>query len=141
VFSRVIERVHERGGTQLKFGGDALLSLFTGHDHATQAVCAAVDMRRELRDCCVQVATSLGRLSLRMSAGVESGAIHLFLVGDAHHELVVAGPVASMATELRRRPCRGQPPPTLPTGRRSTSAVAPHGKIAANADMAMAQQA
>ena len=108
VFSRMIERVHERGGTQLKFGGDALLSLFTGHDHAAQAVCAAVDMRRELRDCCVQVATSLGRLSLRMSAGVESGAIHLFLAGDAHHELVVAGPVASAATELQHAAGAGE---------------------------------
>lgn len=67
----MIERVLERGGTQLKFGGDALLSLFNGHDHAAQAVCAAVDMRQELRDCCVRVATSLGRLALRMSAGVE----------------------------------------------------------------------
>ena len=37
VFSRMIERVQDRGGTQLKFGGDALLSLFTGLDHATQA--------------------------------------------------------------------------------------------------------
>jgi class 3 adenylate cyclase len=43
----MIDRVQERGGTQLKYGGDALLSLFTGRDHATQAaVCAAVEMRR-----------------------------------------------------------------------------------------------
>jgi class 3 adenylate cyclase/tetratricopeptide (TPR) repeat protein len=101
VFSRMIDRVQERGGTQLKFGGDALLSLFTGRDHATQAACAAVEMRRELRDA-VRGTTELGRLPLRMSAGVESGAIHLFLAGDAHHELVVAGPVASATTELER---------------------------------------
>jgi class 3 adenylate cyclase/tetratricopeptide (TPR) repeat protein len=99
VFSRMIERVQDRGGTQLKFGGDALLSLFTGLDHATQAACAAVEMRQELRDA-VRGATSLGRLALRMSAGVESGAIHLFLTGDAHHELVIAGPVATATTEL-----------------------------------------
>ena len=97
--SRMIERVQDRGGTQLKFGGDALLSLFTGLDHATQAACAAVEMRQELRNA-VRGATSLGRLALRMSAGVESGAIHLFLVGDAHHELVIAGPVATATTEL-----------------------------------------
>jgi class 3 adenylate cyclase/tetratricopeptide (TPR) repeat protein len=101
VFSRMIERVQERGGTQLKFGGDALLSLFTGRDHATQAACAAVEMRQELRDA-VRGTTALGRLPLRMSAGVESGAIHLFLAGDAHHELVVAGPVATATTGLER---------------------------------------
>ena len=101
VFSHMIDRVQERGGTQLKFGGDALLSLFTGRDHATQAACAAVEMRRELRNA-VRGTTTLGRLPLRMSAGVESGAIHLFLAGDAHHELVVAGPVASATTELER---------------------------------------
>ncbi|MGH9286935.1 MAG: adenylate/guanylate cyclase domain-containing protein, partial [Acidimicrobiales bacterium] len=101
VFSCMIERVQERGGTQLKFGGDALLSLFTGRDHATQATCAAVEMRQELRNA-VRGTTALGRLPLRMSAGVESGAIHLFLAGDAHHELVVAGPVATATTELVR---------------------------------------
>jgi class 3 adenylate cyclase/tetratricopeptide (TPR) repeat protein len=101
VFSRMIERVHERGGAQLKFGGDALLSMFIGRDHAIQAACAAVEMRRELRNA-VRGQTALGRLPLRMSAGVESGAIHLFLAGDAHHELVVAGPVASATTDLER---------------------------------------
>jgi class 3 adenylate cyclase/tetratricopeptide (TPR) repeat protein len=101
VFSRMIDRVQERGGTQLKFGGDALLSLFTGRDHAMQAASAAVEMRRELRNA-VRGTTALGRLPLRMSAAVESGAIHLFLAGDAHHELVVAGPVASATTALER---------------------------------------
>jgi class 3 adenylate cyclase/tetratricopeptide (TPR) repeat protein len=101
VFSRMIDRVQERGGAQLKFGGDALLSLFTGRDHATQAASAAVEMRQELRDA-VRGTTALGRLPLRMSAGLESGTIHLFLAGDAHHELVVAGPVASATTELER---------------------------------------
>lgn len=101
VFSRMIDRVQERGGIQLKFGGDALLSLFSGRDHATQAACAAVEMRQELRNA-VRGTTALGRIQLRMSAGVESGAIHLFLAGDAHHELVVAGPVATATTELER---------------------------------------
>ncbi|MGH9191694.1 MAG: AAA family ATPase, partial [Acidimicrobiales bacterium] len=121
VFSRMIERVHERGGTQLKFGGDALLSLFTGRNHATQAVCAAVEMRRELRQA-VRGATSLGRLALRMSAGVESGAIHLFLVGDAHHELVIAGPVATATTELEHAALASE----IVVGPATRAALAPH---------------
>jgi class 3 adenylate cyclase len=71
----MIDGVQERGGIQLKFGGDALLSLFSGSDHATQAACAAVEMRRELRNA-VRGTTALGRIQLRMSAGVESGASH-----------------------------------------------------------------
>ena len=35
------------------------------------------------------------RLTLRMSIGVESGVFHLFLVGDSHRELIVAGPATS----------------------------------------------
>jgi class 3 adenylate cyclase/tetratricopeptide (TPR) repeat protein len=101
VFSRMIERVQERGGTHLKFGGDALLSLFSGRDHATHAACAAVEMRQELRNA-VGATTALGRIPLLLSAGVESGDVHLFLAGDAHHELVVAGPVATATTELER---------------------------------------
>jgi class 3 adenylate cyclase/tetratricopeptide (TPR) repeat protein len=107
VFSHMIERVQERGGSQLKFGGDALLSLFTGPDHATQAACAAVEMRQELR-VAARGTTALGRLPLQMSVGVESGAIHLFLAGVAHHELVVAGPVASATTELERAAGAGE---------------------------------
>jgi class 3 adenylate cyclase len=101
VFSRMIERVQERGGTHLKFGGDALLSLFSGRDHATHAACAAVEMRQELRNA-VGATTALGRIPFRLSAGVESGDVRLFLAGDAHHELVVAGPVATATTELER---------------------------------------
>jgi class 3 adenylate cyclase len=71
----MIDRVQERGGIHVKFGGDALLSLFSGRDHATQAACAAVEMRRELRNA-VRGTTALGRIQLRMSAGVESGASH-----------------------------------------------------------------
>jgi hypothetical protein len=133
----MIERVQERGGTQLKFGGDALLSLFTGRDHAIQAASAAVEMRQELRNA-VRGTTAIGRLPLRMSAGVESGAIHLFLAGDAHHELVVAGPVASATTELERateaaRSWSAQPPaphcrgtrPSAPVDRATCSGGAP----------------
>jgi class 3 adenylate cyclase len=64
-------------------------------------------MRRELHNA-VRGTTALGRLPLRMSAGVESGAIHLFLAGDAHHELVVTGPVASTTTELERAAAAGE---------------------------------
>ena len=36
-----------------------------------------------------------GSVSLRLSAGLASGTLHLFLAGSRHRELIVAGPLAS----------------------------------------------
>lgn len=99
VFSAMLDLAYERGGALLKFGGDALLLLFTGPDHAVQATSAAVDMRSELRRA-ADWRTSVGRLGLRMSVGVSSGAVHLFRVGRSHTELLITGPGATMTTEM-----------------------------------------
>ena len=48
VFGSMLRLVRERGGALLKFGGDALLLLFEGDDHAVEAACAAVEMRKSL---------------------------------------------------------------------------------------------
>jgi len=99
VFASMIEAVHQRGGAHLKFGGDALLLLFTGEDHAAQTACAALEMRAALRQA-AQRRTSVSRLHLRMSVGIESGPVHLFRVGASHRELIVAGPTATAAAVL-----------------------------------------
>ena len=46
--------------------------------------------------------TSIGRVKLRASAGVESGPVHLILAGDPtlHRELVLVGPTATAVTML-----------------------------------------
>ncbi len=93
-FVELLAVAYADGGGLLKFGGDALLLLFTGEDHQARACRAAVGMRRTLRD--VGKVNVLGqRVSLRMSVGVHSGVFHFFLVGDSHRELIVAGPAAS----------------------------------------------
>jgi predicted ATPase/class 3 adenylate cyclase len=94
VFGLMLDAASARGGQLLKFGGDALLFLFEGDDHAVRATAAAVDLRRELRKT-AEWPTSVGRLKLKMSVGVHSGQIDLFLVGDRHRELVIAGPGAT----------------------------------------------
>jgi class 3 adenylate cyclase/tetratricopeptide (TPR) repeat protein len=94
VFGSMISLGHQRGGHLLKFGGDALLFLFQGADHAVHACSAAVEMRAALRES-ARIPTSCGRVPLRMSIGVHSGLLHLFLAGGSHRELVVAGPAAS----------------------------------------------
>jgi class 3 adenylate cyclase/tetratricopeptide (TPR) repeat protein len=96
VFAGMLGITANRGGQLLKFGGDALLVLFTGPDHARQAASAAVEMRRDLR-LASQIPTSVGKLKLKISIGAHSGAFHLFLVGDRYRQLVVGGPDTTVA--------------------------------------------
>src|SRR5207253_8686249 len=83
----------------IKFGGDALLLLFTGVDHHAKACRAAVGMRRALREI-GSLQCSGARVSLRMSVGVHSGTLNFFLMGDCHRELMIAGPAASQIVSM-----------------------------------------
>jgi class 3 adenylate cyclase/tetratricopeptide (TPR) repeat protein len=96
VFAGMLDITANRGGQLLKFGGDALLVLFTGPDHARQAASAAVEMRQDLRRAS-EIPTSVGKLKLKISIGAHSGAFHLFLVGDRYRQLVVGGPDTTVA--------------------------------------------
>ena len=93
-FAELLATAYDNGGTLIKFGGDALLLLFTGECHATKASRAAAGMRRRLR-VVGRLETPAGRVRLRMSIGIHSGTFHFFLVGESHRELVVTGPGAT----------------------------------------------
>ena len=99
IFGRMLEVSSDRGGSLLKFGGDALLLLFDSEDHPIQACAAAVEMKRALREA-AQERTSVGRINLRMSSGVHTGSVDLFLVGSSHRELIVTGPAATVTTRM-----------------------------------------
>lgn len=99
VFGGMLRLAYDRGGSLLKFGGDALLLMFEGDHHPIQAASAAVEMRSALRDA-TQVPTSAGRIHLRMSVGLHTGPIDLYLVGDSHSELVITGDTATITTEM-----------------------------------------
>ncbi|HEX6286538.1 MAG TPA: adenylate/guanylate cyclase domain-containing protein, partial [Acidimicrobiia bacterium] len=99
VFGQMLDVVYQRGGSLLKFGGDALLLMFTTDDHVMQACAATVEMRSVLRSASKEP-TSVGRIDLRMSSGIHTGKIDLFLVGDSHRELIVTGPTASITTDM-----------------------------------------
>jgi len=96
VFGGMLDSARERDGMLLKFGGDALLFLFKGPDHALRAAATAVEMRQALRKA-KEIPTSVGPLNLSMSVGLHSGLVHFFLVGSPHRELVLAGPDATLA--------------------------------------------
>src|SRR5258708_9374477 len=107
VFSRMLGVAYEKGGSLLKFGGDALLLAFDADDDAVLAAQAAVAMRAALREA-RSFPTSVGRLNLRMSVGLHSGAFDFFRVGATHHELLVAGPAATSTTRMEQTADAGE---------------------------------
>jgi len=120
VFDGMLADVHRFGGDVLKFGGDALLAYFYEDGHEARACAAAAAVQRGMRPF-RNLRTDSGRVSLRVSAGVASGEIELYLVGESHRELIVGGQVASdtVAMEataeagqvvISERTCAGLPP-------------------------------
>ena len=87
--------------TFLKWGGDALLLLFDGPDHGRRAARAGLRMHQALAQI-GRAKTSIGRVKLRASAGVESGPVHLILAGNPalRRDMVLLGPTATAVTML-----------------------------------------
>ncbi len=98
-FAALLAVAYAQGGGLLKFGGDALLLLYEGDDHAARAARAAFEMRSTLR-AIGRPKTSAGPIQLKMHAGLHSGRFHFFLVGESHRELLVTGPAASRTVEM-----------------------------------------
>ena len=107
VIAPLVETAAELGGDTVKFGGDALLIAFEGPGHARRACAAAWDMQRALMPY-RRRQTPAGVVSLRASAGVSSGSVQAFLVGDRFRELVLAGPVTSDVMELEHSARAGE---------------------------------
>ena len=117
VFGTMLEIAFARGGTLLKFGGDALLLLFDGPDHpapgrvAPRSRCGprcAPPPRCRCRSvgcsCGCRSASTPGRSSCSASARL-------------HHELIVTGPAATRTTAdgaRRRQPARSSSAPRRP---------------------------
>jgi class 3 adenylate cyclase/tetratricopeptide (TPR) repeat protein len=93
-FGELLPAAYEQGAGLLKFGGDALLLLVQGQEHAARACVAAFEMRRRLGQ--FTRSTSMSEAAhLRISIGVHSARFNFFLVGGSHRELLVTGPGAT----------------------------------------------
>ena len=98
-FAALLAVAYAQGGGLLKFGGDALLLLYEGDDHASRAARAAFEMRSTLR-AIGRPKTSAGSIQLKMHAGIHTGRFQFFLVGESHRELLVTGPAATRTVEM-----------------------------------------
>lgn len=107
LYTGLIEVTLRHGGDVLKFRGDALLLWFSGEAHAERACAAALAMQ-DFVDARGAAETSVGPVTLRMSAGVHAGRSHFFLVGAPHRELIVAGPAATAVFELEGLAAAGE---------------------------------
>lgn len=95
-FGALLSVAHADRADLLKWGGDAVVLLFRGDDHAARAARAAHRMRATLRVLVRRHALPV-RVDLRMSIGIHSGSYDVFFVGDpaSHRELLLAGPAVS----------------------------------------------
>ncbi|HET6921027.1 MAG TPA: hypothetical protein VFI46_16415, partial [Jiangellaceae bacterium] len=109
VFGGLLAAADDEGADLLKWGGDAVLLLLDGPDHTRRAARAAVRMHRALARN-GHVSTSIGRVVLRPSTGVDSGPVNLILAGDPshHRELMVLGPTSTRVITLERAAGIGQ---------------------------------
>ncbi|HEY1480635.1 MAG TPA: tetratricopeptide repeat protein [Gaiellales bacterium] len=97
-FGELMRRAYAQHADLLKYGGDAVLLLFRGDDHARRACSAAVGMQEALSGMRGR-STSAGPVRLRMSVGIHSGSFHCFLVGGVHRELIITGADATICVE------------------------------------------
>jgi class 3 adenylate cyclase/tetratricopeptide (TPR) repeat protein len=110
-FTALLAEAYGRGGSLLKFGGDAMVLLFYDQkgdqQHALRACCSAAEMRRRLREV-GRVRAGDHNVVLRMSVGVHSGPYPMFVVGGSHRELVIGGEAATKVVALEAAASAGQ---------------------------------
>ncbi len=98
-FKQLLDVAYRYGAGVVKWGGDAVLILFTGDGHVERACAAALGMQQTMRRI-GRLRTSAGVVLLRTSIGIHSGTFHFFLAGELHRELVLAGAAAGRTAAM-----------------------------------------
>jgi class 3 adenylate cyclase/tetratricopeptide (TPR) repeat protein len=110
-FTSLLAEAYGRGGSLVKFGGDAMVLLFydqqRNQQHTLRACAAAAAMRRRLREV-GRVRAGDSNVVLRMSVGVHSGEYRMFVVGGSHREFVIGGPGTTKIVALEAAAGSGQ---------------------------------
>ena len=106
-FTALLADAYSRGGSLVKFGGDAMLLFFYDEEHTQRACSAAAAMRRTLRKV-GHIRAGESNVVLRMSVGVHRGYYTMFVVGDSHRELFIGGSAATTVVEMESAASSGQ---------------------------------
>jgi class 3 adenylate cyclase/tetratricopeptide (TPR) repeat protein len=108
-FAGLLAQAYEVGAGLVKWGGDAVLLLFDGPEHAARAAQAAWRMQRTMARI-GRVDSTAGHVRLRMSVGLHSAGFDFFLVGDPamHRELLVCGPATTTLVSMEKAADAGQ---------------------------------
>lgn len=107
-FARMLETAWGYGGDALTFGGDAILLLFDGDDHATRAAAGALAMLKQVERTAA-VDAGDGKVKIGMSVGAHSGAFLLAAAGLAESaHLFVLGRGAEATAQAEAQAERGQ---------------------------------
>jgi class 3 adenylate cyclase/tetratricopeptide (TPR) repeat protein len=110
-FTALLAEAYGRGGSLVKFGGDAMVLLFydqqRNQQHTLRACAAAAAMRRRLREV-GRVRTGDSNVVLRMSVGIHSGDYGMFVVGGSHREFVIGGAGTTKVVALEAAASSGQ---------------------------------
>ena len=108
-FDRMLKTAGRYGGDTLTFGGDAILLLFDGPDHATRAAVAALEMLRQLERAAAVQADD-GKIKIGMSVGAHSDRFVLVGAGlaDERAHLVVLGHGGEQTALAEAQADRGQ---------------------------------
>jgi class 3 adenylate cyclase/tetratricopeptide (TPR) repeat protein len=107
VFTGLIDVVFRHGGDVLEFGGDAMVVLYVGEQHARRAALAAEGIHRFMARL-GRVETPAGKVKLGVSCGMATGSQAYYLLGRTRRALVVAGPVSTAMARLESRAGAGE---------------------------------
>ncbi|MFC1866434.1 adenylate/guanylate cyclase domain-containing protein, partial [Chloroflexota bacterium] len=107
-FQHLLDIAKNYGGINLKFGGDALLLLFSGSNHVCRALAAASSMQSATRRF-KMFRGGEHRFRLKMTIGIHSGAFWLAVAGlvnrSLHHFLL--GPEAELVAKTQAEATAG----------------------------------
>jgi class 3 adenylate cyclase/tetratricopeptide (TPR) repeat protein len=106
-FEDLLTAAYDFGANLVKWGGDAVLLLFDGDNHAVRGARAAWQMQDVMRRR-GRLETSCGIVRLGMSIGVHTGDVDFLLVGSRFRELIVTGPTATTTARMEKIAQRGQ---------------------------------
>ncbi|MFC1999000.1 tetratricopeptide repeat protein [Chloroflexota bacterium] len=88
-FAHMLDIAFSYDGNLLKFGGDAMLLLFLGNQHAAHGTRCALRMQQEMKNFS-KVSTSQGVFTLRMSIGINTGDLYTANLGSPGDRLYLA---------------------------------------------------